>query len=107
MCYACVQRPEVNVPDPQLLSAMHSAFPAGQLVALGTLTHCGMFLSLGPYLLIVSSAHQESYQSEKAFLEETVRLRDFFWVTDYSHFIVSLCLLTLSSISSNKYVLHS
>ena len=107
MCYACVQRPEVNVPDPQLLSVMYSAFPAASFIALGTLTHCGMFLSLGPYLLIVSSAHQASYQSEKAFLEETLRLSDFFRVTDYSHFVVSLCLLTLSSISSNKYVLQS
>lgn len=97
----------MNVPDPQLLSVMHSAFPAGQFIALGTLIHCGMFLSLGPYLLIVSSAHQASYQSEKAFLEETLQLSDFFWVTDYSHFIVSLGLLTLSSISFNKYVLHS
>lgn len=108
MYCACVQRPEVNVPDSQLFSVKHFAFQAGQFFAVGTsLIHCDVSCSPKPYLLNASKAPQASHQPEKALLEETLQLSDYFQVTDYIHFIVFLCLLTPSSISFNKYVLHS
>lgn len=45
---ACVQRPEVNVPDSQLFSVKHFAFQAGQFFAVGTLSFTvGCFPALG------------------------------------------------------------